>query len=155
MTKLLLLLTLTLSALGQTPTTLLPNMISVCTEGSTISKVPVGTVYQYGAGGKFTASATESPTAAGLALVISNTTFGSDPSPNVVKSFWVQQATTPYTVTCAPPGGTATVVNVPALTITPPATPSSTTITLTPDGKCTQAGSFASGTFTLILGVAK
>jgi len=118
--KNLLIFLLSAGALAQAPVAPKPpvpqmaNAFFICTEGCTITAMPIGTVYQFGTRGKFTPPVTTTASTA-LPLYAYYTVLG-DPAEGLVKEFDVQQTTVPQTIVYTAQGSTTPVtVVVPAL----------------------------------------
>jgi hypothetical protein len=106
------------------PTVQMANAYKICDEGCTIVGMPVGTVYQFGAGAGATwlPAATSTSSSPALPLYVYYTSFpvGSpspiDPDYGVVKQFDVRQTTQAQTIVYTASGNSAPVtVTVPAL----------------------------------------
>src|SRR5258708_4984634 len=84
------------------PVALMPNAVAVCQEGGTITSMPVGTVYQLGAGAGSANTPPIASTAATPKLPFvtsySANSYPLDPAPNVLKTFYVQQTAVPFGV---------------------------------------------------------
>lgn len=110
------------------PVPLMANAVAVCPEGSSVTAIPPGTVYQFGAGSgsTYTPPATVTATSPSVPFSTSydptNPLYPFDPDQYVVKTLFVQQRATAYTVSCLLAGNSApTVFSIPALA--PPAPP--------------------------------
>lgn len=113
---------LCLTAVAQTPVAHMANAVKICAEGCSITSMPVGTMYQFGAGAAWVPAATSTAAVPKLPFYAYFTSFAFDPASGVLKEFDVQQQAKAFSVTYSLNGSSFT-VPIPALpppALTPP-----------------------------------
>src|ERR1700754_2924869 len=125
--KILALLLISVTAFAQTtPQKLMTNAYQLCVENTVITAMPVGTVYQFGAGTTFTTPATSTAASPKLPFTTNYKNFPFDPLPGQTKYFYVQQTAKVQVFTITGSNGQPQTITVPAASVVvtpPPITP--------------------------------
>lgn len=150
------LFTIIIPVIAQKPVALMPNAVAICVEGCTITKLPLGTSIQLGVGNTYTPAVTTTASAPKIPLFIYYSSFAFDPAPNILKTFYVQQQTSAYSVTYILSGSTTPIVmNVSALSPPVATTSTPTSINIPYNGTCSTSIDPSTNSLIINLSVSK